>query len=195
MPIVQISQIKHRRGFEENLPQLGTAELGFTIDTRRLFIGSGTREEGAPVEENIEIITESSPAWVNVLASFEDSEFNETLTAGTTRLTDAESLLNNRVQESQSLYTYTPSILIKYQIRKSDDSRTGIFKVSKNTSTNQICYEDEYVETSDMGITMTATYNGSGDPLTSALIDINVIMPSGSGHISYEVDVYSKYSS
>lgn len=60
MPIVSISQIKHRRGLLEDLPQLGSGELGWAIDSRRLFIGNGTLEEGAPDIGNTEILTEFS---------------------------------------------------------------------------------------------------------------------------------------
>ena len=60
MAIVQISQITNRKGLSENLPQLAGAELGWSIDTRQLFIGNGTLEEGAPVIGNTEILTEFS---------------------------------------------------------------------------------------------------------------------------------------
>ena len=60
MAIVQISQIKHRRGTSENLPQLASAELGWSIDSRQLHIGNGTLEEGAPEVGNTEILTEYS---------------------------------------------------------------------------------------------------------------------------------------
>jgi hypothetical protein len=60
LAIVQISRITNRKGLQENLPQLAGAELGWSIDTRRLFIGNGTLEEGAPVIGNTEILTEFS---------------------------------------------------------------------------------------------------------------------------------------
>ena len=60
MAIVQISQITNRKGLQENLPQLAGAELGWSIDTRQLYIGNGTLEEGAPVIGNTEILTEFS---------------------------------------------------------------------------------------------------------------------------------------
>lgn len=60
MAIVQISQITNRKGLQENLPQLAGAELGYSIDQRRLFIGNGTLEQGAPVIGNTEILTEFS---------------------------------------------------------------------------------------------------------------------------------------
>ena len=60
MAIVQISRITNRKGLQENLPQLAGAELGWSIDERRLFIGNGTLQEGAPVVGNTEILTEFS---------------------------------------------------------------------------------------------------------------------------------------
>jgi hypothetical protein len=58
--IVQISRITNRKGLAENLPQLAGAELGWSTDTRQLYIGNGTLEEGAPVIGNTEILTEFS---------------------------------------------------------------------------------------------------------------------------------------
>ena len=60
MAIVQISQITNRKGLDINLPQLAGAELGWSVNTRQLYIGNGTLEEGAPVIGNTEILTEFS---------------------------------------------------------------------------------------------------------------------------------------
>jgi len=60
MAIVQVSRITNRKGLAENLPQLAGAELGWAIDERRLFIGNGTLQEGAPVIGNTEVLTEFS---------------------------------------------------------------------------------------------------------------------------------------
>lgn len=60
MAIVQISRIQHRRGVNSDLPQLASAELGWSVDTRQLYIGNGTIEEGAPTIGNTEILTEYS---------------------------------------------------------------------------------------------------------------------------------------
>lgn len=60
MPIVSISKIQHRFGLNENLPQLSAAELGWALDTRKLFIGNGPISEGAPTIGNTEILTEHS---------------------------------------------------------------------------------------------------------------------------------------
>ena len=60
MAIVQISQITNRLGLAADLPQLAGAEFGWSTDTRQLWIGNGTLEEGAPVIGNTEILTEFS---------------------------------------------------------------------------------------------------------------------------------------
>lgn len=60
MAIVQVSRITNRKGLAENLPQLAGAELGWAIDTRQLYIGNGTLQDGAPVIGNTEILTEFS---------------------------------------------------------------------------------------------------------------------------------------
>jgi hypothetical protein len=59
--IVQVSRITQRKGLEIDLPQpLAGAELGWATDQRRLFIGNGTLDEGAPAVGNTEILTEFS---------------------------------------------------------------------------------------------------------------------------------------
>ena len=61
MAIVQISRITQRQGLLEDLPQpLAGAELGWTVDQRRLFIGNGELVDGAPVVGNTEVLTEFS---------------------------------------------------------------------------------------------------------------------------------------
>ena len=61
MAIVQISRITQRKGLAIDLPQpLAGAELGWATDTRRLYIGNGTLQEGAPVVGNTEVLTEFS---------------------------------------------------------------------------------------------------------------------------------------
>lgn len=61
MAIVQISRITARKGLQIDLPQpLAGAELGWALDERRLFIGNGALDEGAPAVGNTEILTEFS---------------------------------------------------------------------------------------------------------------------------------------
>jgi hypothetical protein len=59
--IVQISRITQRKGLAIDLPDpLAGAELGWATDTRKLYIGNGTTQEGAPVVGNTEVLTEFS---------------------------------------------------------------------------------------------------------------------------------------
>jgi len=58
MAVTQISRIQHRRGLEQDLPQLASAELGWSVDTRQLYIGNGTLAEGAPIVGITRILTE-----------------------------------------------------------------------------------------------------------------------------------------
>ena len=60
MAIVSISRIQHRRGLQQDLPSLASAELGWSIDEQRLYIGNGSLAEGAPKLGNTEILTEHS---------------------------------------------------------------------------------------------------------------------------------------
>jgi hypothetical protein len=72
MAILQVSRITNRKGLTENLPQLAGAELGWCFDSRRLFIGNGTLQEGAPVIGNTEILTEYSDITVLSDYTYED---------------------------------------------------------------------------------------------------------------------------
>lgn len=60
MPIISIGKMQARYGLAENMPQLSAAELGWQIDSRRLFIGNGPTSEGAPSIGNTEVLTEYS---------------------------------------------------------------------------------------------------------------------------------------
>ena len=60
MAIVQISRIQIRRGLQQDLPQLASAEMGWSLDTQRLFIGNGLPSEGAPATGVTEILTNHS---------------------------------------------------------------------------------------------------------------------------------------
>lgn len=70
MAVTQISRIQHRRGLEQDLPQLASAELGWSIDTRQLYIGNGTTSEGAPIVGVTRILTEHDVADITSNTSF-----------------------------------------------------------------------------------------------------------------------------
>ena len=77
MPIKQISKISVRSGLQQDLPLLSTGELGWAIDSQKLFIGNGTVAEGAPFAGNTEILTgsngASSSASLPVQGAFNES--------------------------------------------------------------------------------------------------------------------------
>ena len=68
MPVVQISRIQHRRGKLTDLPQLAAGELGWVVDSQRLYIGNGTVADGAPSVGNTEIMTSGSGAFATSLS-------------------------------------------------------------------------------------------------------------------------------
>ena len=84
MAIVQVSRITNRKGLTENLPQLAGAELGWCLDSRRLFIGNGTLAEGAPAIGNTEIFTQFSDIAVLSLYTYQDSAVGYTAQTGLT---------------------------------------------------------------------------------------------------------------
>lgn len=84
MAVVQISRIQHRRGLEQDFPQLASAELGWSIDSRRLFIGNGLISEGAPEEGVTEILT----VYTDIIALLKTYTYKG-LAGGTTVITGA----------------------------------------------------------------------------------------------------------
>ena len=69
MAILQISQMQVRRGLNQDLPQLASGELGWSLDTRQLYIGNGTIAEGAPSLGVTEILTQYSN-FANFVGSY-----------------------------------------------------------------------------------------------------------------------------
>ena len=138
MAIVQISQIKHRHGVRSDLPQLATAELGWSIDTRQLYIGNGTLQEGAPEVGVTEILTQYSN-----LPNY--TVYTLGITANTTSNVTNAIATNN-----------TPAIYIQYAIIRNNASRSGWLKLASNTANiaapGAIVYDEEYSETSDVGV-------------------------------------------
>ena len=99
MAIVSISRIQHRRGLQQDLPSLASAELGWSLDTQKLYIGNGSTIEGAPRTGVTEILTEHS----DVLALAETYTFkNES--AGYTPATGGRNSKFNSIAYGNSLY-------------------------------------------------------------------------------------------
>jgi len=104
MAIVQISRITHRKGLSENLPQLAGAEFGWVIDERKLYIGNGTLEEGAPAVGNTEILTEYSDI-LNIADtySYKGEEAGYTVQTGPTAGSPVTRTLQNKLDDFASV--------------------------------------------------------------------------------------------
>ena len=104
MAVIQISKIQVRRGYQENLPQLGSGEFGWSIDQRRLYIGNGTLTEGAPELGNTEILTQNTDI-VNVVKSyvFKGDESGYTSITGATISAFVQRTLQHKIDEQVSL--------------------------------------------------------------------------------------------
>jgi hypothetical protein len=87
MAITQISQIQVRRGLNQDLPQLASGEIGWSLDTRQLYIGNGLISEGAPSTGVTEILTQYSD-----LLSVGTTYTFEGLSSGVTIQTGPDSL-------------------------------------------------------------------------------------------------------
>jgi hypothetical protein len=103
MAIVQISRITNRKGLQENLPQLAGAELGWSIDSRRLYIGNGTLEEGAPVIGNTEILTEFSDIAALAEYTYTDSVVGYTVQTGATPSTPVVRTVSAKLDDFASI--------------------------------------------------------------------------------------------
>ena len=158
MAVIQISKIQVRRGLQENLPQLASGELGWSIDERRLYIGNGTLVEGAPEVGITEILTEYSAdnnaaniallqSNVSILQSYASLTSNNV--AKTTLV-----LADNISSATNTALTLTDSLtnLIDYRITRGLTARVGTIKVTQINGSAIV--EDEYSETADTGTTL-----------------------------------------
>jgi hypothetical protein len=104
MAIVQISKIQHRKGLQQDLPQLASAELGWSIDTRQLYIGNGTISEGAPVEGVTEILTQYSDILnIGNQYIFKGAQSGYTSQTGATALTPVTRTLQQKLDDSVNI--------------------------------------------------------------------------------------------
>jgi hypothetical protein len=137
--IVQISRITNRKGLQENLPQLAGAELGWSVDSRRLYIGNGTLQEGAPVIGNTEVLT----------------EFSEIIPPPT-----VVELLNNQASP-QVIFTEdvntTKAFSFAYTIVRGTRYRTGTVAVAAGSVDGPLSFTDSFVENAVTGITLAVT--------------------------------------
>lgn len=159
MAVIQISKIQVRRGLQENLPQLASGELGWSIDERRLYIGNGTLAEGAPEIGVTEILTELAATAtaaniallqsnVSILQSYASLTSNNV--AKTTLV-----LADNTSSATNTALTLTDSLtnLVDYRITRGIEARVGTLKVTQ-ISGNIAAVDDEYTETGSTGVNL-----------------------------------------
>ena len=126
MAIVQVSRMTNRKGLAENVPQLAGAEFGWAIDERRLFIGNGTLQEGAPVIGNTEVLTEYSDVFAGrTQFSFGDYIVN----AGTTATIANNTTATFFTIDANSI----PAFSVKYMIRRGVYTETGTYNIVGST--------------------------------------------------------------
>ena len=160
MAIVQISRIQHRRGLDADLPNLASAELGWSVDTRKLYIGNGTIEEGAPSLGKTEILTQysildfESSYTANILALQSNVVLiNSNIVSLTNRVTTLEAGSLSYVSQSLSagasnnrITTITSNnAVIDYTLSQGSTVRTGSITVSNSNSI--VSFNEDYTET------------------------------------------------
>jgi hypothetical protein len=166
MAVTQISKIQIRRGLQENLPQLSSAEMGWSIDEQRLFIGNGTLAEGAPTTGVTEILTTQS--MYSELALIESLESNvANMTANITTIqSDVANIQSNLAMRTITLSDNTTngnigvtniSTFLEYSIVRGSSTRFGWLKGAYLNGVPLL--DDEYTESADVGVTFGFTGN------------------------------------
>jgi len=103
MAVIQISKIQVRRGLQENLPQLASGEMGWSVDERRLWIGNGTLSEGAPEEGNTEILTSRTELFQVIESyTFRGAESGYVSRTGPSALAKVTRTLQNKLDDQIS---------------------------------------------------------------------------------------------
>jgi len=143
MAILQISRIQLRRGLRADLGSstLSSAELGWAVDTRELYIGNGTLSEGSPLPgKSTRILTDLDLASITGNAA----TMLSTTLAGNVSVPTMTTIIDNSFS----------SVIMGYSIKRDLDERTGSMKIAILTDGSSVLYEDDYVETNNVGITL-----------------------------------------
>ena len=177
MAVIQISKIQLRRGLQENLPQLASAEMGWSIDERRLFIGNGTLAEGAPSTGVTEVLTTQSiynelGAITILQGNVANLEANvSTLQSDVITLQSLSDVTTLTFLDNMSTATNTAITLdsltsntLDYTIVRGTTSRVGTVKVTQLSGTAM--YEDDYIETASTGVVINFASNVSNVIMT-----------------------------
>jgi hypothetical protein len=131
MAIVSISRIQHRRGLNEDLSPttLAGAELGWSLDTRQLYIGNGELAEGAPTQGRTEVLTEYSDI-LNLFSAYtyQGEAGGYTVQTGPTASGAVARSLQSKLDDVTNLRDFiTPA-----------DATSGDFSAAINRALNQL---------------------------------------------------------
>lgn len=173
MAITQISQIKLRRGLQQDLPQLASGEMGWSIDQRKLYIGNGTIAEGAPVEGHTEVLTEFSILdFTNGFsANIVALESNVSIIQGNIVTINAEIAALQSGTTTSNVATLADGVsgvitnttanngVITYTLSQGTSQRTGSIKFAFSNST--VLYDEEYTENATTHIVLNMTANAT----------------------------------
>jgi hypothetical protein len=132
MAIVQISQVKNRSGLQQDLPQLATGEIGWSVDTQQVYIGNGTLAEGAPQIGNTRLLTTGDLLFAN------GQVLSQSIASGQANANIASCFFTNT----------QPGIIFNYSIQRNVGAnnyvRTGTMHISQYNGL--IGYDDEFSE-------------------------------------------------
>ena len=184
MAIVQISQITNRKGYQSELPQLAGAEFGWSTDTRQLFIGNGTLEDGAPVIGNTEILTEFS----NISALFSTTQSQFTQGTYTRLIGQSATLIND--SGTTGIFTIdttlTPTFSFDYSISRNNTFRTGTVRVAsaRSASLASTSWSDtsSFVQNADTGVTISVSQT-----LTTVTVSYSTTDTGFNGTLNYSI--------
>jgi len=183
--IVQVSRITQRKGLQTDLPQpLASAELGWAVDERRLFIGNGTIAEGAPVVGNTEILTEFS----DILGFFTQYTYRGdaagyTAQTGATPGNPVTQSIQRRLDSYAVITTFGPTGDGVTDV--TNDINRALFQIycrSKNPSARRSLFfpAGEYIITDTLNIPPNATLYGEGADSTIINFKVNTFASSPS---------------
>lgn len=147
MPVNLKSRIQVRHGLQEDLGQLATGEFGFSVDAQRLFIGSGTLDEGSPVVGNTEILTQNQ--LNNIISIY---------TGETGNIVQVSVNLNDNVPVAIitgiTISPDEPAGFLNYSTSRNGLNRTGEFEYALVDGV--ISYSDSF-SGDDLGVTLSAS--------------------------------------
>jgi hypothetical protein len=106
--VIQISRIQVRRGQENagsGLPQLASGEIGWGIDTQKMYIGNGSVSEGSPTVGNTEILTEHTDIF-SLIDTYTYGADEEIVQTGIDPTSPVQRTLQERLDEQVSVASF-----------------------------------------------------------------------------------------